>query len=197
MSTTPHLPHPLAIACGLDGEVKLGGSIMKYAIIESGGKQYRAVEGETIQVDRLHLEVGKKLDLKDVLLVSDGKKVTVGSPMVSGAKVKATVIDQFKAKKIIVFKYKSRQRYRVKQGHRQHYTLLEINKIEGKAAAKKAEAKTEDKPKAEVIKEAKPAAKKAPAKKAATKKAPTKKAATKKAETKKAPAKKTTGESEE
>ena len=118
---------------------------MKYAIVESGGKQYKAIEGKTIEVDRLHLEIGKKLDLKDVLLVSDGKKVTVGTPKVSGAKVKTTVVDQIKAPKIVVFKYKSRQRYRVKQGHRQKYTRLQIEKIETKSAAKPAAKKTEEK----------------------------------------------------
>lgn len=126
---------------------------MKYAIVESGGKQYKAVEGKTIEVDRLPLDIGKKLDLKDVLLVSDGKKVTVGTPKVTGAKVKTTVIDQFKAPKIVVFKYKSRQRYRVKQGHRQQYTRLQIEKIETKSPAKpKAETKTAAKPKTETKK---------------------------------------------
>lgn len=112
---------------------------MKYAIVESGGKQYKVIEGNTIEVDRLFVEVGKKVDLKDVLLVSDGKKVTVGTPKVSGAKVKTTVVDQFKAPKIVVFKYKPRQRYRVKQGHRQQYTRLQIDKIETKSASKKKE----------------------------------------------------------
>ena len=112
---------------------------MKYAIVESGGKQYKAVEGATIEVDRLHLEVGKKVNIKDVLLYHDGKKATVGTPLVKGVKVSATVVDNFKAPKILVFKYKSRQRYRVKSGHRQYHTRLEINKIT-KAAKKKAAA---------------------------------------------------------
>lgn len=123
---------------------------MKYAIVESGGKQYKAVEGGTIEVDKLPLEVGKKVDLKDVYLVSDGKKISVGTPKVSGAVVKATVVDQFKAPKIIVFKYRPRQRYRVKQGHRQQYTRLQIDKIQLKSS-KKAE-KAEEKPKAEKAK---------------------------------------------
>jgi large subunit ribosomal protein L21 len=121
---------------------------MKYAIVENGGKQYKAVEGETIEVDRMPLDVGKKVDLKDVLLVVDGKEISVGTPKVSGAKVTATVVDQFKAPKIIVFKYKSRQRYRVKQGHRQQYTRLLIEDIITKTAAKKAEAEPEAKPEA-------------------------------------------------
>ena len=114
---------------------------MKYAIVESGGKQYKAVEGATIDVDKIDIEIGKKLDLKDVLLINDGKKVSVGTPLVKGAKVKTTVVDQFKAPKIIVFKYKSRQRYRVKQGHRQQYTRLQIEKIQKTSSKKKAEEK--------------------------------------------------------
>lgn len=114
---------------------------MKYAIVESGGKQYKAVEGGIIEVDRLPIEIGKKLDISDVLLISDGKKVTVGTPFVKGAKVKTTVVDQFKAKKILVFKYKSRQRYRVKQGHRQQYTRLQIDKIQKTSSKKKVEEK--------------------------------------------------------
>jgi large subunit ribosomal protein L21 len=110
---------------------------MKYAIVESGGKQYKAVEGGSIEVDKLPLEVGKKVNLTDVLLMSDGKTIKVGKPFVTGAKVSATVVDQYKAKKITVFKYKARERYRVKQGHRQQYTRLEINKVSGKAPAKK------------------------------------------------------------
>lgn len=157
---------------------------MKYAIIESGGKQYKAVEGDTIEVDRLPDDVGKKVNLKDVLFVSDGKEVLVGSPKVAGAKVKATVVDQFRAPKIIVFKYHPRKRYRLKRGHRQYYTRLQIDAIETKAPAKK---KTEAKAKTETTK-------KTPAKKAATTKsaeAKTAKTAAKKtATTKKTAAKK-------
>lgn len=120
---------------------------MKYAIIESGGKQYRAVEGGTIEVDLLPIEIGSKLDLDIVLLVSDGENTAVGSPTVSGANVKATVVDQFKAKKIIVFKYHPRKRYRLKRGHRQKYTRLQIEKIEAKGFAATKPAKVEAKPK--------------------------------------------------
>ncbi len=102
---------------------------MKYAIVESGGKQYRAVEGEMIEVDRLHLDVGSELAMEDILLVSNNGEVEIGTPKVEGAKIKATVVDQFKGRKIIVFKYKSRNRYRRKQGHRQQYTRLKIEEI--------------------------------------------------------------------
>jgi large subunit ribosomal protein L21 len=153
----PQLPRSPADAekvknAGLNGEVKIGGPIMKYAIIESGGKQYKAVEGATIEVDRLHLEEGKKLTLDSVLLISDEGEIVVGTPTVAGAKVSATVVAQFKAPKVIVFKYKSRQRYRVKQGHRQKYTRLMIDEINIKGKKKAAPAK-EEKPEAE---EAKP-----------------------------------------
>lgn len=103
---------------------------MKYAIIEDGGKQYKAVEGGTIEVDRFPAEVGDELDLERILLVHDGEKVSVGAPLVEGAKVQATVVGQVKGPKIIVFKYKPKKRYRIKTGHRQKYTRLQINTIE-------------------------------------------------------------------
>ncbi len=106
---------------------------MEYAIVESGGKQYKAVPGSAIEVDRLPLEVGETVELESVLLIAEGDKVTVGKPTISGAKVQATVVAQFKAPKIIVFKYKPANRYRVKSGHRQHYTRLQIEKIVSKA----------------------------------------------------------------
>jgi large subunit ribosomal protein L21 len=110
---------------------------MKYAIIESGGKQYKAVPGEVIQVDKLPQEVGKKVVLKDVLFISDSKKkVTIGTPLVKGAKVETTVEDQIKGPKIRVFKYKPKVRYRRRQGHRQHYTLLRVDKIVKKSGEK-------------------------------------------------------------
>ena len=103
---------------------------MRYAIIQSGGKQYKAVEGETLEVDRLNLEAGKKLDLNEVLLVSDGENVLVGAPTLSGAKVAVTVVDEFKGPKVIVFKYRPRKHYRVKTGHRQTYTRLMVESIQ-------------------------------------------------------------------
>ncbi|NOY99949.1 MAG: 50S ribosomal protein L21 [Chloroflexi bacterium] len=110
---------------------------MKYAIVESGGKQYKAVEGGTIEVDRLPVEAGAKIDLERVLLVADGDNFTVGTPTVDGVQVKASVLAHFKGPKIIIFKYHPKKRYRVKGGHRQQYTRLLIEQI-GKAAAKKA-----------------------------------------------------------
>lgn len=105
---------------------------MKYAIVESGGKQYRAVEGGTIEVDLLHIEPGKNLKLEGVLLVVNGEDVSVGTPTVKGASVKATVVEHFKGEKTINFHYSPKKRIREKTGHRQPYTRLAIEKIEAK-----------------------------------------------------------------
>lgn len=102
---------------------------MKYAIVEDGGKQYRAVEGGTIEVDRYPSDIGDQIDLDRVLLVTDGSEVTVGTPTITGARVQATVLAQVKGPKIVVFKYKPKVRYRVKKGHRQQYTRLKIDAI--------------------------------------------------------------------
>ncbi len=102
---------------------------MKYAIVEQGGKQYKAVPGSTIEVDRLPVEEGAAVELERVLLVADGEQILIGTPTVPGAKVKATVEAHFKGPKIIVFKYKPRKRYRRKKGHRQQYTRLRIDEI--------------------------------------------------------------------
>ena len=103
---------------------------MKFVIVEQGGKQYRAAEGGTIEVDRLPNEVGETLTLEDVLLSVNDNDVLIGTPRVDGAKVQATVVDHFKGRKILVFKYRPKQRYRVKKGHRQQYTRLQIESIE-------------------------------------------------------------------
>lgn len=102
---------------------------MKYAIIESGGKQYKAIEGSTIEVDILPVEAGQQLDLNAVLLLVDGEDVSVGTPTITGARISTTVVGEVKGPKIIVFKYRPKKRYRVKTGHRQKYTRLQINTI--------------------------------------------------------------------
>ncbi len=102
---------------------------MKYAIVEDGGKQYKAIEGDTIDIDHYPSDVGEEIDLDRVLLINDGEEIAIGTPYISGAKVEATVISQIKGPKIIVFKYKPKIRYRVKQGHRQRYTRLRIDYI--------------------------------------------------------------------
>jgi large subunit ribosomal protein L21 len=102
---------------------------MKYAIVEDGGKQYKAVEGQTIEVDHFDSEIGDQLDLERVLLIVDEEDVQIGTPLVEGAKVQTTVVSQVKGPKVVVFKYKPKKRYRVKTGHRQKYTRLQIDTI--------------------------------------------------------------------
>jgi len=102
-----------------------------YAIIETGGKQYKVTPGQTIDVERLDVDEGSTVELDRVLFIADGDKVTVGTPTIDGAKVIATSQGDGKGKKIIVFKYKPKVRYRKKTGHRQLYTRLAIDKIVG------------------------------------------------------------------
>jgi large subunit ribosomal protein L21 len=101
-----------------------------YAIVECGGRQYRAEEGHSFSVEKLPYEVGEQVLLDQVLLVADGETITVGRPGVEGASVKATVIDQYRGKKIFVWKYRPRKRYRRRQGHRQSYTRLRVDTID-------------------------------------------------------------------
>ena len=102
---------------------------MKYAIIEDGGKQYKAVVGETIEVDRYTSEIGEEIDLEHVLMLVDGEDIKVGTPYVKGASVQATVVAQVKGPKVVVFRYKAKERIRTKTGHRQQYTRLKIDGI--------------------------------------------------------------------
>jgi large subunit ribosomal protein L21 len=100
-----------------------------YAVIETGGKQYKVTPGQAIDVERLDVAEGSITELDKVLLIADGDKVTVGTPTIDGARVIATSQGNGKGKKIIVFKYKPKVRYRKKTGHRQLYTRLVIDKI--------------------------------------------------------------------
>ncbi len=100
-----------------------------YAVVRSGGRQYRVEEGAVIDVEKLPYEVGQTVDLDEVLLVADGEKATIGHPLVAGARVQATVVDQLRARKILVWKYRPKKRYRRLKGHRQQYTRLRIEKI--------------------------------------------------------------------
>lgn len=109
----------------------MSGGTKIYAIIESGGKQYKITPGLILAVDRLDVPEGGKVELPRVLLVSDGKTVTPGTPTVNGATVSATVAEQIKGKKIIVYNYKPKVRYDKKKGHRQQYTRLTIDRISG------------------------------------------------------------------
>jgi len=138
-----------------------------YAVVKTGGKQYRVAKDDKILVERLEGEAGASIQLENVMMVVDGEKVTVGTPQIAGASVAAEVVEQTRGPKIIIFRRKRRKNHRRTQGHRQDLTLLKITGISAdgkKAAAPKAEAK--------------PAAAKATAKKA-TKKAAAKKAAPK------------------
>ena len=108
-----------------------------FAVIRTGGKQYRVQKDDVIRVERLDGEPGAAIELDQVLMLDDGKGPTIGSPLVAGARVSATVLDQTRADKIIVFKKKRRKNYRRKQGHRQHQTVLRITDIA--AAAGKGE----------------------------------------------------------
>jgi len=101
-----------------------------YAVIETGGKQYKVAPGDKIRVEKLDAEVGAEIELDKVLLVAGENGIKVGNPVVAGAKVVAKVTDHGKGKKILVFKYKPKKNYRRRQGHRQPYTELVIDKIE-------------------------------------------------------------------
>src|ERR1035437_37105 len=174
---------------------------MKYAIVESGGKQYRAVEGATLEVDRLPVEAGENVKIEQTLLLADGENITVGTPLVKDSPIWTTVIEHFKGEKVTIFNYSPKKRIRVKTGHRQNYTRLLVEQIGGSELIKRetarpvekvVEAEAESAPalvKAE--KPAKAATKAAPA--AAKKKNPAAKAAAAKTpatKTKAAPAKK-------
>ncbi len=103
---------------------------MDYAIIKTGGKQYRVKQGDVLDVEKLALDVGSIAEFDEVLAVSENGQVKFGSPTLSGAKVTAEVQSHYKDRKVIVFKYKSKTRYRRKQGHRQNYTRLLIQGIQ-------------------------------------------------------------------
>lgn len=102
-----------------------------YAIIETGGKQYRVQEGDVLRVEKLEIADGETIKFDKILLVAEEGKLNVGKPYVDGAVVEAVVEKQGKAKKIIIFKYKAKKDYRKKQGHRQPFTQLKIERIVG------------------------------------------------------------------
>ncbi len=164
-----------------------------FAVIKTGGKQYKVAPNDILRVEKIEAQAGDTIELDAVLAVGGEAGVTLGAPLVEGAMVAAEVIEQGRADKIIVFKKKRRKNHRRRNGHRQHETVLRVTEIltdgkkpskaPSKTAAKAAPAPAKAKPAAE-------AADKAPAKKAPAAKAPAKKAAPKKAAAKKAPAKK-------
>jgi len=147
-----------------------------YAIVEIAGQQFKVEKDQQIFVHRLEVKEGSKVDFEKVLLIDNGGKVNVGAPAIKGATVTAKVLEHLKGDKVIVFKKKRRKGYRVKNGHRQYLTKLEIVKINEKAPKKKSETKSDVKTKT--------AAKTAPVKKKTStkKKTTTKKTTAKKAE---------------
>ena len=100
-----------------------------HAIIETGGKQYKVAEGDTLFIEKLPQEAGETVTFDKVLAVIDGDKATIGTPVVSGAKVDASIVKNGKGKKIMIFKYNPKKGYRKRQGHRQPYTKVTIGKI--------------------------------------------------------------------
>ncbi|MEK6608784.1 MAG: 50S ribosomal protein L21 [Myxococcota bacterium] len=101
-----------------------------FAVVRTGGKQYRVTDGETLRVEKLPGEVGEKVELSDILLVAAGEAdVRIGRPLVAGARVTAEIVEQGRARKVLIFKYKRRKRYRRKRGHRQSFTAIKITSI--------------------------------------------------------------------
>ncbi len=101
-----------------------------YAVVSTGGKQYKVREGETLRVEKLSGEIGDKVTFDNILMFSEDEEVKVGQPLLEGAAVQGHIVEQGKAKKIIVFKYKRRKRFRRKQGHRQQFTAVKIDSIQ-------------------------------------------------------------------
>lgn len=115
-----------------------------YAIIETGGKQYRVKNGDQIAVEKLNVADGEKVVFDKVLVVGEGAEAKVGTPYVEGSTVEGKVIETGKGKKVIIFKYKAKKDYRKKQGHRQPYTLVEITAIDGEGTAADTAVKAEE-----------------------------------------------------
>lgn len=105
------------------------GGVRVYAIIETGGKQYKVAEGDVITVEKLGVEAGSEFVFDKVLVLSNEGEVSVGAPYVSGASVSASVVGEGKAKKVIIYKYKSKKGFHKKRGHRQPFTKLQISRI--------------------------------------------------------------------
>ncbi len=100
-----------------------------YAVVTTGGKQYKVEKGETLKIEKIPGEIGSQIDFDQILMVSDGDRVEIGQPLVENAVVHGHIVEQGKHKKILVFKYKRRKRYRRKQGHRQQFTAVRIDDI--------------------------------------------------------------------
>ena len=137
-----------------------------YAVVKTGGKQYKVQQGEVLKVEKIAGDVGSPVTFDRVLLFSDGENVSIGQPVLDSVAVEGHIVEQGKAKKVIVFKYKRRKRFRRKRGHRQEFTAVQIDSITAKGVKA---------PKAEPKAEAKAEVEEAPAKKETAKKAAPKK----------------------
>jgi large subunit ribosomal protein L21 len=115
----------LRVLCNIHSESNM------YAVIKTGGKQYRVVAGEKIKVEQIPAEVGTQITIDQVLMVGEGESVKIGAPLVAGASVSATVLSQGRHDKVRIFKMRRRKHYQKRQGHRQNYTELQINAIAG------------------------------------------------------------------
>ena len=162
-----------------------------YAVVTTGGKQYRVEAGSELTIERLAADAGTSVTFDRVLLVGDGETVTIGTPIVDGATVNATVLGEALGPKLVIFKFKQKVKYRRKTGHRQHMTRVRIDEISAAGKTAKAE-RTSTAPKVEASEAPKPRRTRAAAAKAATAKATTAKTTTAKAATAKAPATKRT-----
>jgi large subunit ribosomal protein L21 len=101
-----------------------------YAVITSGGKQYRVIEGQTLKLEKMELEVGATLDFDQILMIGDGDKVSVGMPFIKGSKVSATVLSQGRHKKVHIIKFRRRKHHQKQMGHRQYFTEVKITGIQ-------------------------------------------------------------------
>jgi large subunit ribosomal protein L21 len=168
-----------------------------YAVLNSGGKQYKVQQGEVLRVEKISGDVGSPVIFDRILMFADGDNVSIGQPVLDGVSVEGHIVEQGKAKKIIVFKYKRRKRFRRKNGHRQEFTAVQIDSIEAKGST----AKKAGEPESEVKVEAKqPEAKveaKQPEAKAEAKQPEAKKSAPKKETAKKSDAEKAAGPKED
>ena len=153
-----------------------------YAVVNSGGKQYKVQKGEVLKVEKISGDVGSSVTFDRVLMFFDGENVSIGQPVLDSVSVEGHIVEQGKAKKIIVFKYKRRKRFRRKNGHRQEFTAVLIDSIKAKGtkAAKAAEPKAEAKAEVKESETQKAAPKKAAPKKAVAKETAAKEAAPKK-----------------
>ena len=158
-----------------------------YAVVNSGGKQYKVQKGEVLKVEKISGDVGSSVTFDRVLMLSDGENVSIGQPVLDSVSVEGHIVEQGKAKKIIVFKYKRRKRFRRKNGHRQEFTAVLIDSIKAKGtkAVKAAEPKAEAKAEVKESETQKAAPKKAAPQKAVAKKAAPKKETAEKVEAKK------------